>query len=148
MIEGDWENGILTLSVDQYVELENGEFYMNELQSSGLFGCSHNWIHYPLSDMMSHCMKRTIRKEEEWSSILPYTVNSICVAKNCCNEMKGDLEISNYPYLKSLEVKKNSLKNLNSLKFSDNPVLKSIKTEHGAFNNVKNVTITSTLIYD
>ena len=42
MIKGEWENGILTLSDSRRIELENGEFFMNELQPSGLFGCGHS----------------------------------------------------------------------------------------------------------
>ena len=153
IVGGDWESGILTLSDSQYIELENGEFYMNELQSSGLFGCSHNWIHYSLSENgMEKTIHRIIRKEEEWTSILPITVNSICVATNCCNEMKECIEISDYPYLKSLVVKKDSLKYVKSLKVSDNPMLKSIWIgggyTSGAFYYTTSVSLSSLMIYD
>ena len=60
----------------------------------------------------------------------------------------GNLVIENYPNLEKIVVKKNSLKNLNSLKICNNEKLKTIETEdgkqeYGAFHNVKNVIIES-----
>ena len=55
----------------------------------------------------------------------------------------------NYPNLEKIVVKKNSLKNLNSLKICNNEKLKTIEIEdseeweEGAFQNVKNVIIES-----
>ena len=59
----------------------------------------------------------------------------------------GDLVIENYPNLQSIVVKKNSLKNLNSLKICNCEKLETIETEdgeksgEGVFTNVKNVII-------
>ena len=87
-------------------------------------------------------------------------VKGLVIGEGCGNEMKDDLELCGFENLESIVVKKDTLKNLNSLKISDNPLLKSIEIEDGdggwsddsrntgAFYNVKNVTITSTLIYD
>ena len=46
--------------------------------------------------------------------------------------MTNDLTISYDPCLESVVIKKNSLKNLNSLVISNNPQLSSIETEDGA----------------
>ena len=62
----------------------------------------------------------------------------------------GDLVIENYPNLEKIVVKKNSLRNLSSLKICNNELLKTIDIEDGemwkkdgAFQNVKNVIIES-----
>ena len=67
--------------------------------------------------------------------------------------MKDDLLIDSYPNLQSIVVKKNSLKNLNSLKICNCENLESIEIEEGVldiywsnntFNNVKSVLFEST----
>ena len=68
------------------------------------------------------------------------------------NDCYGTLLIENYPNLQSIVIKKNSLKNLKSLKISSCDKLKTIETEdgdgwNGAFGNVKNVIIESFLNY-
>ena len=69
--------------------------------------------------------------------------------------MTNDLTISYDPCLESVVIKKNSLKNLNSLVISNNPQLSSIVIENGEdwdeedqtyyapFENVKSVEISS-----
>ena len=57
------------------------------------------------------------------------------------NDYYGNLVIQNYPNLQSVVVKKNSLKNLNSLKICNCEQLKNIEIEDYAFWNVKNVII-------
>ena len=62
--------------------------------------------------------------------------------------MENDLLINNYPNLQSIIVKKNSLKNLKSLKICNCDKLKTIEIEDGdwrvgTFLNVKNVIIES-----
>ena len=65
------------------------------------------------------------------------------------NDYYGNLVIENYPNLEKIVVKKNSLRNLNSLKICNNEKLKTIEIEdgsweeNGAFRNVKNVIIES-----
>ena len=103
-------------------------------------------------------IKMVIENEDQLRELLKNddkkrSVNELVIDEGCGNEMKDDLKLCGFDNLKSIVVKKNTLKNLNSLKISDNPVLKSIETEDGeyekgAFYNVKNVTITSTLIND
>ena len=65
------------------------------------------------------------------------------IGEGCFNEVKDDLVIDNYPNLEKIVVKKNSLKNLNSLKICNNEKLKTIEIEYGTFKNVKNVIIES-----
>ena len=62
------------------------------------------------------------------------------------NDYYGNLVIENYPNLQSIVVKKQSLKNLNSMKFCDCEKLETIEAEDYAFNDVKNVTIESNSI--
>ena len=62
--------------------------------------------------------------------------------------MTSKLTISDNPCLESIVIKKNSLRNLNSLVISNNPQLSSIETEDsewetGIFYYVKNVEISS-----
>ena len=59
------------------------------------------------------------------------------------NDYYGNLVITNYPNLQSIVVKKNSFKNLNSLKICNCEKLKIIETEDGAFDYVKSVIIES-----
>ena len=60
----------------------------------------------------------------------------------------GNLAIENYPNLKKIVVKMNSLQNLNSLKICNNEKLKTIEVEDGfltnaAFEKVESVRIES-----
>ena len=65
------------------------------------------------------------------------------------NDYYGNLVIENYPNLQSIVVKKNSLKNLNSLRICNCDKLKTIEIEDDdisfAFFNVKYVCIESIL---
>ena len=76
-------------------------------------------------------------------------LQEIIIGEGCLNEWKFDLVIENYPNLEKIVVKKNSLKNLKSLKICNNDKLKTIEIEYGeeweegAFWNVKNVIIES-----
>ena len=69
------------------------------------------------------------------------------------NDYYGNLVIENYPNLEKIVVRKNSLKNLNSLKICNNDKLKTIEVEdgdfvNGAFYKVKNVIIESNWLFD
>ena len=72
------------------------------------------------------------------------------IEKEFGNDYYGNLVIENYPNLKSIVVKYESLKNLNSLKICNCEQLKTIEIEDGywekgVFENVKNVIIESIL---
>ena len=55
----------------------------------------------------------------------------------------GNLIVQNYPNLQSIIVKKNSLKNLNSLKICNCEKLKTVEIEDSTLYNVNNVIIES-----
>ena len=70
-------------------------------------------------------------------------IKELEIGENCFNEWKGDFVIENYPNLQSIVVKKNSLKNYNSLKICNCEKLKTIEIEDSAFWGMKNVIIES-----
>ena len=76
-------------------------------------------------------------------------IEEMIIEEEFGNDYYGNLIIQNYPNLQSIIVKKNSLRNLNSLKICNCEKLKTIETEDGgrwedgAFDNVKNVIIES-----
>ena len=59
------------------------------------------------------------------------------------NDYFDNLVIENYPNLFKIVVKKNSLKNLYSLKICNNDKLKVIEVENNGCENVKNVILES-----
>ena len=90
-----------------------------------------------------------IKNEEDCLEIHEW-IKELEIGEGCLNEVKDDLVIENYPNLEKIVVKKNSLKNLNSLKICNNEKLKIIEIEDcdefkedGAFYNVRNVIIES-----
>ena len=58
-------------------------------------------------------------------------VNELVIEEGCGNELKENLKICGFYHLKKLTVKRNSLKNLNSLVISNNGELESIEIEIG-----------------
>ena len=65
-----------------------------------------------------------------WNSISPY-VTKLTINEGVCNDVTSAFSISGFVYLKSLVVKKNSMKNLNSLTIENNLRLESFVTEDG-----------------
>ena len=89
-----------------------------------------------------------ITSDSDCERLLENGWKSITVNEGLCNSMTSKLTISGNPCLESIVIKKNSLKNLNSLVISNNPQLSSIVTEDGeystgAFYYVKSVEISS-----
>ena len=74
-------------------------------------------------------------------------IEEMIIEEEFGNDYYGNLVIDNYPNLQSIVVKRNSLRNLNSLKICNCEKLKTIETEDFAFNNVKNVIIESIYYY-
>ena len=77
-----------------------------------------------------------INHSAEITSILDYflsrlSVSELVIEEGCGNELKIDLKICGFESLKKLIVKKDSLKNLNSLVISNNSELESIVTKNG-----------------
>ena len=65
-----------------------------------------------------------------FKSYLP-NLQEIIIGENCLSKVKDDLVIENYPNLEKIVVKKNSLKNLNSLKICNCEKLKTIEIKDG-----------------
>ena len=176
--EGEWKNGLpnglglLNKDGKSYkgnwdmgkLKLDNGETY--DYVSGQIIYL--NPIPKPLPPVKPKpvaTIKMVIENEDQLRELLKNedkkrSVKELVIAEGCGNEMKDDLELCGFDNLESIVVKKDTLKNLNSLKISNNPLLKSIKTEvgaggccdssrnTGAFYYVKSITITSTLIDD
>ena len=94
-------------------------------------------------------------KNEIIQSILPFElpefgkdIKEMIIEEEFGNDYYGNLVIENYPNLKKIVVKKNSLNNLNSLKICNNEKLKTIEIEDGAFYYVKSVIIESIWLFD
>ena len=104
-------------------------------------------------------MRMSISTGNELMSLLnnekKKSVSKLVIEEGCGNELEEDLKICGFENLKKLIVKKNSLKNLNSLVISNNDELNSIeiedchgwdyknKTYYAPFENVKIVEIAS-----
>ena len=87
--------------------------------------------------------ERIVVKNEEDDLKVHDLIKELEIGENCLNGWKDDLIIENYPNLQSIIMKRNSLKNLNSLKICNCEKLKTIEVEDGVFYNVKNVIIES-----
>ena len=90
-----------------------------------------------------------VKNERDWND-LNNQVDKLVIDEGVCNDMKGDLVIENLNCLKSILVKKNSMKNLNSLKIRNCKLLEKIETkdggyETGSFFNVKSVELSRLL---
>lgn len=143
--DGDLENGVFHIHHGCYIELENDVVYVNEIRS-GLFGCGHRWLRYPLTEIIKYSRKEMIHAKEDWNC-MPLAVTSICVAETSCKgEWERDLIICGYSLLEEVIVRKNSLKCLNSLRVSDNPMLKTLSIENGGFECVRTVVLESGVI--
>ena len=108
-------------------------------------------------------IKMSISTGDELMSLLNdserrMNVNELVIEERCGNELKEEnLKICGFYHLKKLTVKRNSLKNLNSLVISNNGELESIEIEDGQpydkenqtyyapFEKVKTVVISSIL---
>ena len=92
-----------------------------------------------------------VRKYEDWCwiSIQKYFVSELVIVG--CNEMKNDLLIEGFYYLKSIVVRKCTMQNLSGLKICNCELLERIETENcyfvesGSFKNLKSVEISSLL---
>ena len=76
-------------------------------------------------------------------------LTGMVIEEGVCNNMRGDVVIDGLNCLRSILVKKNSMKNLNSLKICNCELLEKIEVSdgdwgnNGAFMNVKSVEISS-----
>ena len=70
-------------------------------------------------------------------------IKELEIGENCFNEIRDELDISDYPYLEKIVVKENSLQNVKALRISNNERLKSIEIHNNAFKNTKKCELTS-----
>ena len=160
--EGGWKeglpNGIGLLKRDGKMYRGNwviGKLEINECE----------WFDYEIGRVVSEktieTVKMMIENENQLRELLKNddkkrSVNELVIGEGCGNEMSDDLELYGFENLERFVVKKNSLKNLNSLKVFNNRELKSIEIYDGEntnsnvweapFENVKSVMIESMII--
>lgn len=95
-----------------------------------------------------------VSSDIDCSKLLETGWKMITINEGLCNSMTSDWVISDYPCLREILVKKNSLRNLNSLVVSNNQQLEKIVTEDGTsysdapFVEVKSAVIESMMIVD
>ena len=81
----------------------------------------------------------TVSSDSDCAKLQEHGWKSITVNSGLCNSMRGDLSISNYPFLQSIVLKKNSLKYLNSFVISNNPQLTTLTIEDGTWHSDTNI---------
>ena len=105
LYKGEWKNGVMELSVRECFDYKEGRVirkFVNDL-------------------------KVIVRSERDWKN-LNKEVTELVIAEGVCNELRGDVVIEGLNCLKRIVVKKNSMKNLNSLTVENNLRLESIVT--------------------
>ena len=155
--QGMWERGKLKLNENEWFDYATGEIVKGDKPV-----VKKPEIKKPVVKKPAQLKKVSISRGDELMDLLndeekKRSVSELVIEEGCGNELKEDLKISGFDYLKKLVVKKKSLMNLNSLVISDNGELESIRTEDGgdfdkenktwyaAFEKVKSVVITSIL---
>ena len=90
--------------------------------------------------------ENVIVDSSEWISISSNST-SIYVVENACNELHGNIDISNMSNLQKIHVGKNSLRNLNEFTITNNDMLSEIMIEdsefEGSFHYVNSLFMTS-----
>lgn len=102
--------------------------------------CLISSSHYSDDDLV-------VKSDEDCEKLLQTGWKTITVNVGLCNSMKSDLTIRDYPYLREIVVKKNSLNYLNSLTITKNSQLTKIETDT-CFKNVKTVVISGIIMND
>ena len=147
--EGEWKENV----PDGEGELndENGKLKYKRNWVNGQMKLNENeWFDYASNKIVKkedvkpvvvepkpvELIKMNISTGDELMSLLndeekKKNVSELVIEEGCGNELKIDLKICGFENLKKLIVKKNSLKNLNSLVISNNSELESIVTEDG-----------------
>ena len=148
----NWVNGQLKLNENEWFDYVSNKIVKKEVKPI---------VEPVVEPKPVELIKMNISTGNELMSLLfdeekKKNVGELVIEEGCGNELKIDLKICGFENLKKLIVKKNSLKNLNSLVISNNSELESIVTEDGdggwsgndsrntgAFYYVKSVEITS-----
>ena len=149
--EGKWENGLFHIKENDWFDYVTNDIIQKNDDSKPLVLES-----VELEKMSTASRKDLISllKDEEKKKL----VSELVIEEGCGNDWTIDLNLCGFENLKKLVIKKNSLKNLNSLKISNNKELEIIKVEggedeqkyyiqnSGACCSVKNITIESILL--
>lgn len=89
VIEGEWENGILRLSDEKYLEIANAIVYECEIRKTGLFGCRRSIIQneYEVEEVIEN-----VKREKLWSDgICVWLVDELLINEdNLMLRVKGD----------------------------------------------------------
>ena len=147
--EGEWKENV----PDGEGELndENGKLKYKRNWVNGQLKLNENeWFDYASNKIVKieevkpvvvkpkpvELIKMNISTGDELMSLLndeekKKNVGELVIEEGCGNELKIDLDICGFENLKKLIVKKNSLKNLNSLVISNNDELEIIEIEDG-----------------
>ena len=149
--EGKWENGLCHIKENDWFDYVTNKIIKKSDDSKPLVLES-----VELEKMSTASRKDLISllKDKEKKKL----VSELVIEEGCGNDWTIDLNLCGFENLKKLVIKKNSLKNLNSLKISNNKELEIIKVEgsegeqkyniqnSGACCSVKNITIESILL--
>ena len=162
----NWVNGQLKLKKNEWFDYVSGKIVKKkENMEVELIAIKPNNIKekpvvFEIEPKPVELIKMNISTGNELMSLLndeekKKNVNELVIEEGCGNELKEDLKICRLENLKKLIVKKDSLKNLNSLVISNISELKSIEikdgepydkenqTHYSPFEKVKNVEISS-----
>lgn len=117
LFEGSWTNGLLLLNDDclKAALVKDGEVHV--FRKNGNIKEKCVWNQKII----------VIRRAGEWNS-LSCVVTDLHIGEDCCNDLEGELRISNYPLLESIVIEKNALQNLSKLAVKGNRCLKRFET--------------------
>ena len=134
--KGNWVKGQLKLNENEWFDYVSGK-----IMKKG----NMEMKPYVVESKPVEIIKMSISTGDELMSLLNdserrMNVNELVIEEGCGNELKIDLKICGFYHLKKLVVKKNSLKNLNSLVISNDSELESIEIEDGEPYDIENQT--------
>lgn len=123
--EGEWTDGVLVLDQDAMVEivLEEGKVFLQ--QQNTVLGFIHRMTKTPWKEEMSVL---TITESTQWD-LIECIISELSIGEGCCNDLKGELMICNYPHLQCIIVEENALNGVQSFVLSQNPHLKYFEVQ-------------------
>ena len=149
--DGKWENGLFHIKENDWFDYVTNDIIQKNDDSKPLVLES---VELEQINIASRKDLISLLKDEEKKKL----VSELVIEEGCGNDWTIDLNLCGFENLKKLVIKKNSLKNLNSLKISNNKELEIIKVEgsegeqkcniqySGACYSVKNITIESIVL--
>ena len=114
---GEWKNGLLCIYNLLFFDYSTGTVINSDYCIVNIYN----------SDQLQNVMTEESLKD---------MINEIVIEEGCGNELETNVMICGYKNLKKIVIKKNCMKNLNSLTISNNSILESIEIEDG--NSEKN----------